>query len=217
MLFTWAKTTHVLLDSRTKRKRVKLSTTDADLGKDLFRLLLPSSEMCMKTELTLSPSHKWHCSRTCLLCSATVVCAWGEDGAAATSADGITVSCPVYPPEKVVDTLGAGNCSELAKICSLRTLFKLSFRHWLLLASHLQAIHSTLFLSWRKAEARVLVTLSSWVVRWLEPNAECMATMASRNCLETRIYFIDTGCLTEHSNLPSPSFPSLSYICQQGR
>lgn len=39
---------------------------------------------------------------------AILVCAWGEDGAAALVDDKLEVS-PAFPPEKVVDTLGAGD------------------------------------------------------------------------------------------------------------
>lgn len=40
---------------------------------------------------------------------ATVLCAWGEMGAAASDQDGKVYECPAHPPPTVVDTLGAGD------------------------------------------------------------------------------------------------------------
>ncbi len=38
-----------------------------------------------------------------------LVCAWGEEGAAALDAEGSFWSSPAFPPQRVVDTLGAGD------------------------------------------------------------------------------------------------------------
>ncbi|XP_041352685.1 ketohexokinase-like [Gigantopelta aegis] len=40
---------------------------------------------------------------------ASIICAWGELGAAAMNNQIGVVTCPAFPPEKVVDTLGAGD------------------------------------------------------------------------------------------------------------
>ena len=37
-----------------------------------------------------------------------LVCPWGEDGALAGTTDGQTHNSNIYPPDKVIDTLGAG-------------------------------------------------------------------------------------------------------------
>jgi ketohexokinase len=38
-----------------------------------------------------------------------LICPWGSDGAAALSSSGEYSESPVFPPEKIVDTLGAGD------------------------------------------------------------------------------------------------------------
>ena len=47
------------------------------------------------------------------------MCAWGEDGAAAQRRGGDVVTCAAYPPEVVIDTLGAGDTFNAAVIYSL--------------------------------------------------------------------------------------------------
>ena len=49
----------------------------------------------------------------------SVICAWGESGAAARTHEGPTVTCPSVPPSKVVDTLGAGDTFIAATISVL--------------------------------------------------------------------------------------------------
>lgn len=51
--------------------------------------------------------------------SGTVICAWGEDGAAAKTGSQDLVTSPIFPPEKVVDTLGAGDTFNAATIVAL--------------------------------------------------------------------------------------------------
>lgn len=50
---------------------------------------------------------------------AAVICAWGEQGAAALSTDGLLCNSPVFPPEKLVETLGAGDTFNAAVIFAL--------------------------------------------------------------------------------------------------
>ncbi|XP_076243082.1 ketohexokinase [Calliopsis andreniformis] len=45
---------------------------------------------------------------------ATLICAWGDRGAMARTPDNITVQSPAFPPQKVVDTLGAGDTFNAA-------------------------------------------------------------------------------------------------------
>ncbi|XP_075770623.1 ketohexokinase isoform X1 [Pelodiscus sinensis] len=50
---------------------------------------------------------------------ATVICAWAEDGADALGPDGQLVHSDAFPPESVVDTLGAGDTFNAAVILAL--------------------------------------------------------------------------------------------------
>ena len=50
---------------------------------------------------------------------ATIVCAWGEKGADGAGPDGDVKHSDAYPPEKLVDTLGAGDTFVAAAIYSL--------------------------------------------------------------------------------------------------
>lgn len=45
---------------------------------------------------------------------ATIICAWADRGAMARTPDNITVQSPAFPPQKVVDTLGAGDTFNAA-------------------------------------------------------------------------------------------------------
>lgn len=45
---------------------------------------------------------------------ATLICAWGDRGAMARTPDNIIVQSPAFPPQKVVDTLGAGDTFNAA-------------------------------------------------------------------------------------------------------
>ena len=50
----------------------------------------------------------------------SVICPWGEQGAAARRKDGsVTVTSPAFPPEVVVDTIGAGDTFNAATIFAL--------------------------------------------------------------------------------------------------
>lgn len=52
-----------------------------------------------------------------VLSSAKIICPWGEDGAVAVDIkNGVTYSAKAYPPEKVVDSLGAGDTFIAATI-----------------------------------------------------------------------------------------------------
>lgn len=44
----------------------------------------------------------------------SLICAWGEEGASARAACGTVVRSPAYPPERVIDTLGAGDTFNAA-------------------------------------------------------------------------------------------------------
>ncbi|XP_033001165.1 ketohexokinase isoform X3 [Lacerta agilis] len=50
---------------------------------------------------------------------ATLVCAWAEEGADAIGPDGVLVHSDAFPPEVVVDTLGAGDTFNAAVILAL--------------------------------------------------------------------------------------------------
>ena len=50
---------------------------------------------------------------------ATIVCAWGEKGADGAGPDGDVKHSDAYPPEKLVDTLGAGDTFVAAAKYSL--------------------------------------------------------------------------------------------------
>ncbi|XP_076671579.1 ketohexokinase [Andrena cerasifolii] len=45
---------------------------------------------------------------------ATLICAWGDRGAMARTPDNVTVQSPAFPPQRVVDTLGAGDTFNAA-------------------------------------------------------------------------------------------------------
>ncbi|KAI4500314.1 hypothetical protein M0802_004731 [Mischocyttarus mexicanus] len=45
-----------------------------------------------------------------------LICAWGDKGAMARTTDGTTVKSPAFPPEKIVDSLGAGDTFNAAII-----------------------------------------------------------------------------------------------------
>jgi fructose-1-phosphate kinase PfkB-like protein len=69
-------------------------------------------------------------------CSATVICAWGELGAwAQQGVDGEMLHSPAFPPDKVKDSLGAGDTFTAAMIASQTLGFKLA--HGLQLACSL--------------------------------------------------------------------------------
>ena len=51
--------------------------------------------------------------------SASVICAWGEDGAAGITKGGSVVSSKVFPPQSLVDTIGAGDTFNAATILAL--------------------------------------------------------------------------------------------------
>ncbi|XP_016347926.1 ketohexokinase isoform X2 [Sinocyclocheilus anshuiensis] len=50
---------------------------------------------------------------------ATLICAWAEKGADAMGADGVIIHSDAFPPEKLVDTLGAGDTFNASVIYSL--------------------------------------------------------------------------------------------------
>ncbi|XP_021349864.1 ketohexokinase-like [Mizuhopecten yessoensis] len=50
---------------------------------------------------------------------AVVVCAWGDEGAAALTGDGLLCTSPVFPPDTLVDTLGAGDTFNAATVFAL--------------------------------------------------------------------------------------------------
>ena len=54
-----------------------------------------------------------------ILTRGTVICAWGEDGAAARSTSGDLVTSPIFPPKSLVDTLGAGDTFNAATMFAL--------------------------------------------------------------------------------------------------
>lgn len=57
--------------------------------------------------------------------SGTVICAWGEDGAAAKTQSCETVTSPIFPPSVIVDTLGAGdsfNAATIYALCAGKTI-----------------------------------------------------------------------------------------------
>lgn len=55
--------------------------------------------------------------------SILLICPWGNDGAAAMSSFGDYFESPVFPPEKIVDTLGAGDTFCAGTLNALMTDF----------------------------------------------------------------------------------------------
>ncbi|XP_011335457.2 ketohexokinase [Ooceraea biroi] len=52
----------------------------------------------------------------------TLICAWSEEGAIARTACGAIVRSPAYPPQKVIDTLGAGDTFNAAVLYYLNKI-----------------------------------------------------------------------------------------------
>lgn len=52
---------------------------------------------------------------------ATLICAWAEKGADAMGPDGTVIHSDAFPPEKLVDTLGAGDTFNASVIYTLAT------------------------------------------------------------------------------------------------
>ncbi|XP_033110695.1 ketohexokinase-like [Anneissia japonica] len=50
---------------------------------------------------------------------AILICAWGDKGACGRDADGAIFHAPAFPPERVVDTLGAGDTFNAGVIWAL--------------------------------------------------------------------------------------------------
>lgn len=50
---------------------------------------------------------------------AVLICAWAEEGADAMDPDGTVLHSDAFPPEKLVDTLGAGDTFNAAVIYTL--------------------------------------------------------------------------------------------------
>lgn len=50
---------------------------------------------------------------------AVLICAWAEKGADAMGPDGTVVHSDAFPPEKLVDTLGAGDTFNASVIYTL--------------------------------------------------------------------------------------------------
>lgn len=55
----------------------------------------------------------------CLGLRAVLICAWAEKGADALGPDGLIVHSDAFPPESLVDTLGAGDTFNAAVIYTL--------------------------------------------------------------------------------------------------
>ena len=54
-----------------------------------------------------------------IIFSSTLICAWGEDGAAALTQGSSLVTSSIFPPDSVVDTVGAGDTFNAATILAL--------------------------------------------------------------------------------------------------
>ena len=50
---------------------------------------------------------------------ATIICAWSEDGAAAITQGSSVVTSKAFPPDSIVDTIGAGDTFNAASILAL--------------------------------------------------------------------------------------------------
>lgn len=57
----------------------------------------------------------------CFIFSGVVICAWGEDGAAAYTGSHDIVTSSVFSPERVIDTLGAGDTFNAATVLALNS------------------------------------------------------------------------------------------------
>lgn len=56
---------------------------------------------------------------SCWTLRAVLVCAWAEKGADALGPDGLIIHSDAFPPETIVDTLGAGDTFNAAVIYTL--------------------------------------------------------------------------------------------------
>jgi len=57
-----------------------------------------------------------------------IICAWAEEGAIARTPCGLIVQSPAFPPQKVIDTLGAGDTFNAAALYYLNKS-KIEFMH----------------------------------------------------------------------------------------
>lgn len=60
---------------------------------------------------------------------ATLICAWAEKGADAIGPDGVVIHSDAFPPEKLVDTLGAGDTFNASVMYSLSNGMNASLKH----------------------------------------------------------------------------------------
>ena len=87
----------------------------------------------------------------------TVICAWGEKGAMARTWDGQVAKSPSFPPDKVVDTLAAGDTFNAAVILAL---------------SHHRSLQDALTFGCKIAGAKCGMVAFDGLKDWMEENAE---------------------------------------------
>lgn len=78
-------------------------------------LILPLKTSGKITSRVSETSLLWPCLRL----RAVLICAWAEKGADALGPDGLIVHSDAFPPESLVDTLGAGDTFNAAVIYTL--------------------------------------------------------------------------------------------------
>lgn len=111
-------------------KKIKVSVELEKLREDLLLLLNRGDVVFVSKDFARfrgfsSPAETVKSLYSGAKTGAMLICAWGEEGADGIGPDGTVKHSDTYPPEKVIDTLGAGDTFIAGVMCSLSKGFSL--------------------------------------------------------------------------------------------